>query len=210
MIRIIIGIILIIIFIGVILDVKGDPEILSTILGGSVIMLLPGILLIYFGFRSRKKHQQMNKPDKQTVKAELPKSKLPEQPVTVEAVNEDTISTELVQFLTAFGRNLTRLIAGLEAGERSTVNMALEAMTAQDLGAKLMIVFSLKGFGSLERLADPLKAIEADLTRAEAFVSKPGLPPALYMFVPSKLMVVKSVLGHLQKTGLAEPTSGAT
>jgi HEAT repeat protein len=62
MIRIIIGIILVIIFISVILSDKGDPEILNTILGGSIIMLLPSILLIYYGFRSRKKNKQMSKP----------------------------------------------------------------------------------------------------------------------------------------------------
>lgn len=79
-------------------------------------------------------------------------------------------------------------------------------LTGQDLGAGLMPVFDLTDPVYLQRLAGPLEAIEADLARAEAFASRAG-SPALSMFVPSKLMVVRSVLGKVQKAGGDESAS---
>lgn len=116
---------------------------------------------------------------------------------------EATTAEELLQFLAAFQRSLTELTAGLERSDRSAVNAALQVMTAQDLGARLTAVFSLSAPGALEQLRHPLKAIEADLTRASALVTSAS-PPGLGVFVPSKLMVVRAVLGHIQKkTGVA-------
>lgn len=112
--------------------------------------------------------------------------------------SDDRKALELLQFLAAFQRSLTQLIAGLGRNDRSAINTALQAMTAQDLGAKLTAVFDLKEPGALGQLRGPLKAIEADLTRVSALVT-PASPPALGMFVPSKLMIVRAVLGHVQK-----------
>jgi hypothetical protein len=86
-------------------------------------------------------------------------------------------------------------------------------LTAQDLGAGLMPIFDLTDPVCRGRLADPLKTIEADLTRAGTFASRFG-SPTLSMFVPSKLMVVRSVLGQVQKarggTSAAEMPASAS
>lgn len=114
--------------------------------------------------------------------------------------NQEKTAEDVLQFLSGFGNNLKLLVAQLERDDPMMANGTLRVLTAQDLGAGLMPVFDLTDPVYLQRLAGPLKTIEADLARAGTFASRAG-SPTLGMFVPSKLMVVRSVLGKVQKAG---------
>lgn len=177
---------------------KGDAT--PAAWGFLLVFVIPGSLLFVFGWRARigfKKTATQNPGDgavilRSTTAGESTKG----QPM--DTADQEKTADEILQFLAAFGSNLKQLVAGLEDDDPFKVNMTLQVMTAQDLGAQLAATFDLSEARCLERLADSLKTIEADLTRAGAFTGK-AASPTLIIFVPSKLMVVKSVLAHLQE-----------
>lgn len=71
MIRIILGIILLLLYVGVIVDtiVKREPNLTGYIVGGFIVNVIPGALLIYFGLRSRRKKEgaTLSKTRKHTI-----------------------------------------------------------------------------------------------------------------------------------------------
>jgi hypothetical protein len=172
--------------------------------------MVPGGLLFFFGQRARiRSHKTATRNSGHaplTFKSTTAGESSPPQPTGT--AGQKKITDEILEFLAAFGSNLKQLVAGLENDDPFKVNMTLRVMTAQDLGARLAAALDLSEGCYLQRLAGPLQTIEADLTRAGALAGK-AASPALITFVPSKLMVVKSVLGHVQKAGGATPAKTA-
>ena len=165
-----------------------------------LVFVIPGSLMFVSGRRARicfKKTAAQNPGDREVslkskTAGECTKGQLRD------TADQEKIAAEILQFLAAFGSNLKQLVAALENDDPFKVNMTLQVMIAQDLGSRLTAVFDLSEARCVEQLADSLKTIEADLNRAETFAGK-AASPTLIIFVPSKIMVVKSVLAHLQK-----------
>jgi len=113
--------------------------------------------------------------------------------------DQEATTGEILEFLGAFDTNLKQLLSGLEGDDPLKVKTTLAVLVDQDLGHRIAGIFGLTDPSWLERLVDPLKRIEADLTRAEPFAGE-AASPTLQAFVGSKLMVVKSALSHVRKT----------
>ena len=117
--------------------------------------------------------------------------------------DQEAATDMILEVLQGFKTNIDQLVKGLKNKDQDAAETALMLMTQSDYGAHLFLpVARLNEPGFLERLVDPLKAIEAALIEANKFMGKSS-SPMLEMFVPSKLELVQSILADIRKRGVS-------
>ena len=116
------------------------------------------------------------------------------------SASQEQITDEFLKFLDRYGTNLKSLVQSLENNNQMMVNIALSLIVREDLGAHIFSAEPrIHERACRARLVDPLKAIEADLKRANKFTDK-SASPTLKLLVPGHLQTVQFMLTRLQKT----------
>lgn len=116
----------------------------------------------------------------------------------MDTTDQEKTTDEILEFLGRYGKSLKTLVGALEEGNETQCEFSLAVLANADLGHHLVPAMGLTEYRCLERLADPLNGIEADLNRTAALAGKVD-SPSLKIFPPHGLMVVRAVLGHVQK-----------
>jgi hypothetical protein len=118
----------------------------------------------------------------------------------MDTTDQEKTTDEILEFLGRYGKSLKILVSALEEGNETQCKFSLAVLADADLGHHIAAAMGLTESRCLERLAGPLKAIEADLNRTAALAGKVA-SPSLTIFPPHGLMVVTAVLDHVQKAG---------